>query len=170
MLRNIKEVDEERIAAMGWCMGGHPILELSRMNVRGVKALVTFHGVFDGIVEEDTETSKDDHDHDDHDNDHDDMNISTGRDDENNKSNQKCALICNGMSDPFVSLENLDVGKRTFEKNLWETKVLNFENVKHGFTNPAQDYNPSEAFGYNDDAAKASWEAAKNLLRKQLLI
>ena len=47
--------------------------------------------------------------------------------------------------------------------------VLDFENTKHGFTNPAQDWNPNPAFEYNDEAATQSWEATMELLQRKLL-
>ncbi len=143
-LKLFDKVDNDRIAAMGWCMGGHPILELSTMEVDGVKVLITFHGVFDGILEND------------------------GNDD-SIKDHNKSVLICNGLSDPFVSNDSLQFGKSVFERNYWNVEVLNFDNVKHGFTNPAQDFNPSENFAFDKYAADCSWEATRMLLKRQLL-
>lgn len=143
-LKLFDHVDNNKIAAMGWCMGGHPILELSTMEVDGVKALITFHGVFDGIHEND------------------------GNDDPI-KDDNKSILICNGLSDPFVPTESLQFGKTVFEQNNWDVEVLNFDNVKHGFTNPAQDFNPSENFAFDKHAADCSWEATRRLLKRQLL-
>lgn len=150
VLGEINQVDNQRIGAMGWCMGGHPILELGRMKINGVKALITFHGVFDGITDDAA------------DNDEEATQIKKGTQDH--------VLICNGKSDPFVSQENLEIGRKSFETNSWDVKVLNFDNVKHGFTNPAQDCNPSDAFVFNEEAAKTSWGATKKLLQKQLLL
>ncbi len=156
-LKSIKQVDDQRIAAMGWCLGGHPVLELGRMKLPGVNTLVTFHGVFDGINDgDDISSSCNDKDKDEG------HNHGT-----TNEQQQKCVLICNGRSDPFVSRENLDFGKQAFERHSWNVDILDFEHVKHGFTNPAQDYNPSDAFAFDGEASEASWNAAKKLLRKQ---
>ena len=148
-LGRINQVDNQRIGAMGWCMGGHPILELGRMKINGVNALITFHGVFDGITDDPADKSKDT--------------------EQKEKGAVDRVLICNGKSDPFVSQENLEIGRKTFETNSWDIEVLNFDNVKHGFTNPAQDFNPSDAFAFNEEAASTSWEATKKLLERQLL-
>ena len=36
---------------------------------------------------------------------------------------------------------------------------------EHGFTNPAQDFNPNDAFLYNDEAYHKSWSAALELMK-----
>eukprot|EP00551_Chaetoceros_affinis_P011174 CAMPEP_0203668976 /NCGR_PEP_ID=MMETSP0090-20130426/5458_1 /ASSEMBLY_ACC=CAM_ASM_001088 /TAXON_ID=426623 /ORGANISM="Chaetoceros affinis, Strain CCMP159" /LENGTH=409 /DNA_ID=CAMNT_0050533539 /DNA_START=140 /DNA_END=1369 /DNA_ORIENTATION=+ len=154
-LKNIQEVDDQNIAAMGWCLGGHPVLELGRMKLDGVHTLVTFHGVFDGIKDDiDINTS---------------ISMSGLGTETAKGQRQNCVLICNGKSDPFVSRKNLEIGKKTFEGHSWNINILDFEDVKHGFTNPAQDYNPSDAFSFNEKASGTSWDAAKQLLKKQLL-
>lgn len=38
----------------------------------------------------------------------------------------------------------------------------------HGFTNPAQDLNPRQGFGYNAEAAEAAWAATIHLLSEAL--
>ena len=38
----------------------------------------------------------------------------------------------------------------------------------HSFTNPAQDLNPAPEFAYDQHAARASWVAAKDLMRETL--
>jgi hypothetical protein len=43
---------------------------------------------------------------------------------------------------------------------------MSFENTRHGFTNPAQDYNPSDAFTFDAHAYLESFSATRSLLRK----
>ena len=43
-LQNISYVDEERIGAMGWCLGGRAVSELARMHLKGVTCAVSYHG------------------------------------------------------------------------------------------------------------------------------
>ena len=140
-IQSFDEVNSDKIGAMGWCLGGHSILEMGRMNVDGVKALVTFHGVFDGINENEVISTK-------------------------TKSCGKGALICNGLCDPFISKESFDFGIETLKANFWEVEVLQFENVKHGFTNPAQDLNPNDSFAFDREAATLSWKNAIELMKK----
>lgn len=45
-LRSQPRVDPTRIGAVGFCLGGYPILELGKLCDSSVSALVTFHGVF----------------------------------------------------------------------------------------------------------------------------
>jgi dienelactone hydrolase len=146
-LHSIAEVDNDRIGAMGWCLGGHPILEMGRMNLKGVTALATFHGVFDGI--EDV--------------------VIPPSEQIVNLDDEKKLLICNGMSDPFVSQVSLEIARNAFESHSWNVEIVKFDNVKHGFTNPAQDCNPSDAFAFNENAANTAWTKTKVLFQSQLV-
>lgn len=42
-------VDGDHVAALGWCFGCHPILEMGMMQEDCVKCLISYHGVFDGV-------------------------------------------------------------------------------------------------------------------------
>jgi dienelactone hydrolase len=139
-LKNVPGVDESRLAALGWCLGGHPVLELGRMKIPEMRAMVTFHGVFDGTAPPKGE----------------------------NEVGGCKVLICNGVDDPFVSKEALDNSIATFSRHGHAVEVLRLQGARHGFTNPAQDFNPNEAFAYNDDAAKTAWTAALSLLKSEL--
>ena len=82
-------------------------------------------------------------------------------------------LICNGANDPFTSIKDIQALEQLFKENTngcnnrW--KVINYPNVKHGFTNPAQGFNTNDNFDYNENAAVDSWNNAVNLLRKVML-
>lgn len=143
-LEGINQVDKSKIGAIGWCMGGHPILELSTMDINGVKALITFHGVFDGV-----------------------SSINATIDNVANEIKSH-VLVCNGKSDPFVSQESVEMCKAIMENHSCKVEVLNLENVRHGFSNPAQDFNPSESFAFDQNAANLSWKRMRELLQKQL--
>jgi len=128
-LKDVNFVDSTRIASLGWCMGGHPCLELGRMSIPGMKAVVTFHGVFDAVAVDET-------------------NEAPGASEADNPADRPCCLVCNGKDDPFVRREDLDSCKQIFEQNGWEWKLVQYERTRHGFTNPAQDLNTSEAFSF----------------------
>lgn len=137
------EVDMTKLSALGWCLGGHSILELGRMNIPGMKAMVTFHGVFDGVPAPGTPV------------------LDTA---ENAKAD---ILICNGQLDPFVDKETvLQYAIDTLKQHGHSVRSLQLEGAKHGFSNPAQDFNPNDAFAYNDKAARTSWSGALALLKK----
>jgi dienelactone hydrolase len=142
----VLNIENDRLAIMGWCLGGQPILEVPRVQMStemdfSVRALVTFHGVFH------RETP---------------LKLLP-------KSNSKgCGkvLICNGNDDPFVSKDDLQSAKAYFESAGYKVDIAQMKGAKHGFTNPAQAFNENNSFGYNDAAAEASWEMTLNLLRE----
>lgn len=141
------EVDMTRLCALGWCLGGHSILELGRMMIPGMKAMITFHGVFDGASPAASE-----------------QNVVSSK-----ANGLADILICNGQLDPFVSQPVLHNAIDTLKTHGHNVRLLQLEGAKHGFSNPAQDFNPNEAFAYNRDAAHESWTEALKLLQAQLL-
>ena len=151
-LKDLTFVDSTRIGSLGFCMGGHPCLEIGRMNISGMKAAVTFHGVFDSVaVDQVTEVA----------------HVSGA--DNPAPADRPCCLVCNGEDDPFVKSEDLEKCKQTFENNGWEWNLVQYERTRHGFTNPAQDLNPSDAFAFNEDAAWKSWKSACDLLKDKIV-
>ncbi|CAJ1950584.1 unnamed protein product [Cylindrotheca closterium] len=152
------QVDPKRIAALGWCFGGHPIFELgmtspglaSSIPDLDVKAMVTFHGVF-------------------------------GRDWSTYVPPKECApntktdstskpkmLIFNGALDPFVAQKDLDEVNTYLSRNNIEVQVHQLEGAKHGFSNSAQSFNENPAFEYNEKGANESWEATIAMLKGTL--
>lgn len=144
-------VDTKKIAAMGWCLGGQPILELARLNLENsdfsVQAMISFHGVFarDGGLPVAMPAGKRD-------------NTSTSR-----------ILICNGQEDPFVAPGDLVGATNYLQSSGFEVEILQLEKAKHGFTNPAQDFNTNPAFGFSIEGAGLAWSKAMELLRKTII-
>lgn len=145
-------VDAKQIAALGFCMGGHPILELARMNVPSVKVLVTYHGVFDGVDRLSHVSS----------------NGASSTSDDELTTTKPSVLVCTGEDDPFVGKQDLAVATSMFNDIGCNCRVMSFQNTRHGFTNPAQDYNPSDAFAFNEDSYSKSWSATRDLLKRHL--
>lgn len=134
-------VDESRLGAMGWCLGGHSVLELSRMKPSGLKAMATFHGVFDGIPPPASSKGTE-------------------------ESDGGCQiLICNGAEDPFVSESTLQNAVETMQQHGHTVTLLELQGAKHGFTSPAQDFNPNEAFGFNEEGAQLAWSSSLDLFK-----
>ena len=144
-------VDADQIAALGFCMGGHPILELARMKVPSVKVMSTYHGVFDGVDRLSHVGSNDIR--------------SNNSDDELTKSKPN-VLVCTGEDDPFVEKSDLVLATAMFNDIGCNCRVMKFEKTRHGFTNPAQAYNPSDSFAFNDDSNSKSWSATRSRLKK----
>lgn len=144
-------VDKNRLAMLGWCLGAQPILEAPRVQTQAsdcvVRVLVTFHGVF----RRDTPLTLQD-------------GLLTSQ------STDCKVLICNGIDDPFVKSEDLEQAKAYFESANFQVDIAQFNNARHGFTNPAQSFNGNDAFDYHESAASRSWEMTMKLLRQNLAL
>lgn len=138
------EVDINQLSALGWCLGGHSVLELGRMKLPGMKTMVTFHGVFDGVEPTDSRE----------------VTTSTAE-------STAEILITNGLLDPFVDQETvLKNAVDTLQQLGHKVRLLQMEGARHGFSNPAQDSNENVAFAYNAEAADLSWSEATALLKR----
>ncbi|GKY97212.1 hypothetical protein MPSEU_000679600 [Mayamaea pseudoterrestris] len=143
-----ESIDSTRLAALGWCLGGHSILELARMQCYNMRAMATFHGVFDGasaVAHTQTESTS--------------VDTAQGQPAE--------ILLCHGVNDPFVSDQQLHAAMATFQRLRYRLSLLQLS-AKHGFTNPAQDFNDNPAFAYDQEAANKAWRQALALLQRSL--
>jgi len=153
-----QQVDMQRLAAMGWCLGGQPILEMGGLNMEPsnnaffIQAMITFHGVFarDTTLRVSTNPTQV-------------QDVSLA----NDKSSK--VLICNGRDDPFVKSSDLEQATTHFESNGFAVEVLEIEQAKHGFTNPAQDFNENPAFGFSKEGASLAWVRTMELLTETLV-
>jgi dienelactone hydrolase len=140
-----------RIAAMGFCLGGQPILELSSLHQEhfnfSIRALITFHGIFARTaplptVETRARTDPDDY---------------------------PIVLICNADDDPYVAPMDLENAAAFFRANNCSVEIFRVPHAKHGFTNPAQDFNPNPSFRFSPDGSILAWTKALALLRSTIL-
>ena len=162
LIGNDLGVDPTRIAGLGWCFGAQPILELAALqNEQDTKkagddfafsatALVSYHGVYrrGEFNPADIPASA----------------LASSGD-----SPDREVLICTGKNDPFVAPNDLEFAKATMGGQNFAVRIMEFDGAKHGFTNPAQDFNSSPAFAYNEIAATKSWEATMELLKRKLV-
>jgi dienelactone hydrolase len=152
------QVDPDNLAALGWCLGGHSILELGLAETQTqipmrMRAMATFHGVFDGLPPPPAALENDE-------------------DDDDNGSQTVTAtkkteiLICRGTEDPFCSDESIERALQTLTHNRNIVSLLQLQGSKHGFTNPAQDFNENPAFGFDQVSADKAWRQTMALLRR----
>jgi len=129
-------VDGDRIAALGYCLGGRLVLDYARGNPNGLVAVASFHGILDGSP------------------------LAPG------VSRMRAAvLLCHGDADPFVPEESVQACTAQLRDAGARWSLLQFGGVRHGFTNPAQALNPAaESFGYDAEAAEAAWAATMEML------
>lgn len=155
LARHVPQVDRHRLAAMGWCLGGQPLLELATLPRENhseytIKALISFHGVF---ARESSLRLPPSHD---------------TSDNDNATSMSKTMLICNGRDDPFVTPADLQVAMDFFTDCGYKVELLQISNAKHGFTNPAQVHNTNPAFGFSQEGSVLAWTKSQDLLQQAL--
>jgi dienelactone hydrolase len=163
LLKVDPRVDPENLAALGWCLGGHSILELGRMQQNkqmqipwGMRAMVSFHGVFDGLPPPPVEEVDNDND-----------TTDTVVDNISSPPKMKTEiLLCHGLQDPFVSGQTLERALATLTQTGHIVSLLQLKGAKHGFTNPAQDFNDNPAFAFDAVSADKAWRQAMALLRR----
>jgi len=131
-LKNLPEVDPERIGAIGFCFGGLTVLELLRSGAP-VKGIVSFHGVL-GTKMGDLEA-----------------NIIPSHIPKN-----KSALFLHGDLDPLVPLEDILALKTELTESEVDWQFHIFGNTVHAFTNP-EVHDFSGGLSYNRSADKRSW-------------
>ena len=120
-------------------MGGRAAVTLASMRPAGLRAAVSFHGVFDAECL---------------------------RDPLQNEEPPPGLLLCHGLADPFVPAFDASVAALV-ERGL-PTFASCFPFAKHGFTNPAQALNSADAFAYDAVAAEAAWRRAEEELERLL--
>ena len=133
------DVDAGRCGALGWCLGGRAAVTLASMRPPGLRAAVSFHGVFDAeCLREALQTDEP----------------------------PPGLLLCHGLADPFVPAFEATVAALV-ERGL-PTFASCFPFAKHGFTNPAQALNSADAFAYDAVSAEAAWRRAEEELERLL--
>ena len=132
------QVDEMRMAAIGFCFGGSVVLELAREGA-DLKAAVSFHGVLSTrtpAVPGKVRAS---------------VLVLTGADDPL------------APPDQVAAFEN---EMRSAEVRDWQ--VISYGNTLHGFTNPAADGSMMRTALYSAQADRRSWAAMCGLLEEVL--
>ena len=136
-LKSLPNVDETRLAAVGYCFGGRAVVDLLKIapaEATGLRGVVSFHGVVDDVDPPEGDAAS----------------APVGR-----------ALLCHAENDPFVPRPRLDACLESLSRIgcVWELQSFGGM-AKHAFTNPAQALNPRTEFGYDPIAERSSWAAA----------
>lgn len=142
-------VDQHRLAALGWCFGGHAIQELGLMQMSSsytIRAMATFHGVFDAsevLLSPNSIPAQP----------------------------RPCeVLLCTGTDDPIVSSDMVEAALQGLQDSRHTASLLQLRGARHGFSNPGQQHNANQmSFGYDADAAHKSWRQTMALLHRRLV-
>jgi len=137
-LAAMPEVDDGRIAAIGFCFGGKVVLELARDGA-DLKAVVSFHGVLSTATPAAPGRVKAS------------VLVLTGADDPLAPPEQ------------VLAFEN---EMRAAEVRDWQ--VISYGNTLHGFTNPAADGSMMRTALYSPQADRRSWASMRGLFDEVL--
>lgn len=132
-------VDGDNLAAIGFCFGGKVVLDMAREGIP-LKAVATFHG---------NPTPKQPAD----------------------KKFTANVLVAHGRDDSMVSMEAIEGLKSELDAAGVDYIIDVYDNAKHGFTNPHADERAAKNdvdLGYNEAAAKQSWENMLEFMENNL--
>ena len=132
-------VDGDNLAAIGFCFGGKVVLDMAREGMP-LKAVATFHG---------NPTPKQPAD----------------------KNFTANVLVAHGRDDSMVSMEAIEGLKSELDAAGVDYIIDVYDNAKHGFTNPHADERAAKNevdLGYNEAAAKQSWETMLEFMENNL--
>ena len=132
-------VDGDNLAAIGFCFGGKVVLDMAREGMP-LKAVATFHG-----------------------------NLSP-KQPADDKFKAKI-LVAHGGDDSMVSMDAVEDFKKEVDKVGADYTIDVYENAKHGFTNPHADERAAKNevdLGYNEKAAKESWDKMMDFMKANL--
>ena len=129
-LKNFKQVDERKIASIGYCMGGALSLHLARIGIN-VTGVVSFHGKLSPLSPT-----------------------------HNASPIKAKVLVCHGSADSMIPEQDIRNFKEEMKKARADYKFISYPLAKHGFTNPeatekGQKFNIPIA--YNKSADKESY-------------
>jgi dienelactone hydrolase len=138
VLRSQPQVDPERIAAVGYCMGGTIALGMARAGA-DLDAVVALHA---GLKPSGPPAEKGDV--------------------------KARILVLTGGADPFVPKEHVAEFQKEMKAAGAKAEVVTLPKAKHGFTNPDADKAGMEALGYDAGADRKSFDAMRKFLRGAL--
>jgi dienelactone hydrolase len=76
-------------------------------------------------------------------------------------------LILHGAEDSFIKPETIDGMRKTLDSASVDWFMVTYANAVHGFTNPDADAFKSPGFGYNEKAARRSWDEMHRFFKEQ---
>lgn len=141
VLANQPQVDEKRIAAIGYCMGGTVALELARTGA-SLRAVVAFH------------TSK---------------LTSLGKPEDDARITAS-VTVCHGQDDAFVPAEELARFHAAMKAAKVDYQFLSYAKAVHSFTNRGADAFGIPGVAYEATADHRSWEHMKLALAEAFVV
>lgn len=132
-------VDGNNLGAIGYCFGGKVVLDMARVGMP-LKAVATFHG-----------------------------NLSAKQPADKNFTAK--VLVAHGRDDSMVSMDAVEELKSELDAADVDYTIDVYDDAKHGFSNPHADERAAKNdvdLGYNESAAKQSWENMLEFMKTNL--
>ena len=132
-------VDGDNLGAIGFCFGGKIVLDMAREGMP-LKAVATFHG------------------------------NPSPKQPADEKFTAK-VLVAHGRDDSMVSMDAIEGLKSELDAADVDYTIDVYDGAKHGFTNPQADERAAKNgvdLGYNQAAAKQSWENMLEFMKENL--
>lgn len=138
ILKAQSQTDKGRLAAIGFCFGGTTVLNLAYAG-EPLRATVTFHG---GLVVPD---------------------------DNQVKQLKSPILILHGAEDTFIKPETIDQVRAKLDSvPNFDWYMVSYAHAVHAFSNPDADSYKIPGIGYNEKAARRSWDEMQRFFQEQL--
>jgi dienelactone hydrolase len=143
VLAEHERVDRERLAVIGYCMGGTVALELARSGLehtQSLRVVVAFHAstlAAKGSAEEIMKA---------------------------NANIKGSVLVCHGAVDQFVKPGELQAFGDQMEAAKVDYQVVHYGGAVHSFTNPGADAHKMASVGYDEKADRRSWGHMRMLM------
>jgi dienelactone hydrolase len=137
------EVDEEQLAAIGYCFGGMCVLDLARANAP-LRGVASFHGLLTPPPSAIESTA-------------------TNGSPFSSAPIEPRVLVLHGWDDPFVPEETVPAFAREMSARKADWQLIAYGNTVHGFANPSANM-PAIGAMYDAKAERRSWQALTNFL------
>lgn len=129
------QVDRQRVAVIGYCMGGTVALELARSGA-DLRAVVAFHASkLTSLGKPDTDAPI-----------------------------KATVTVCHGQADGFVTPEEIAKFHEEMKAGKVDYQLASYAGAVHAFTNPGADKYGIKGVAYDAKADKRSWELMKDAL------
>lgn len=138
-LKEFKETDENKIAAIGYCFGGSMVLNAATLGTADLKGVVSFHGGLGSVPPATTGSVK------------------------------SKILVCHGDADKFVPPADVAKFTSNLDSVNVPFTFIAYANATHAFTNPqstATGKKFSMPIEYNEAADKKSWNDMKAFFKQ----
>jgi len=83
---------------------------------------------------------------------------------EDSKNIQAKVLVLHGADDPLVPNTEIKTFQDEMKKAKADLQFVSYSDAVHSFSNPANTFKPGQPFGYNEPAARRSWQAMETFL------